>query len=154
MEKNIFLKALPYWVGIIIVAVLGSIFVNIGMDWFDLLEKPSQWVSNFIIPLVWSVIYIAFAIIIFLWLKNDNISKKINILLIINGALNIVWCLIYFSFNSLFIGNIFIILNLIASIILWIEIFNVKNLYGYILCIYPLWLCIATTLNLATWILN
>ena len=154
MEKNIFLKALPYWIGIIVVAILGSIFVNLGMNWFDLLEKPSQWVSNFIIPVVWSVIYIAFAIIIFLWLKNDNISKKINILLIINGALNILWCLIYFTFNSLFIGNIFIILNLIASIILWIEIFKVKNLYGYILSIYPLWLCIATTLNLATWILN
>ena len=38
---------------IILVAVLGSVFVNLGMEWFNSLTTPSQWLPNFIIPIVW-----------------------------------------------------------------------------------------------------
>jgi tryptophan-rich sensory protein len=51
-------------VSILVVAVLGSIFVNLGMDWFNSLIRPSQWIPNIIIPIVWTVIYITFGIIL------------------------------------------------------------------------------------------
>ena len=56
--------------------------------------------------------------------------------------------------NGLFVGNIVIIINLILGIILLINIYKQKQLYGFNLSIYPVWLSIATTLNLALWILN
>ena len=74
--------------------------------------------------------------------------------MIINGALNILWCLLFFTLKLTFVGNIAIIINLIAGIILWIAIWNEEKLYSYILAIYPVWLAIATTLNTALWILN
>lgn len=139
---------------IVIVAVLGSIFVNLGMDWFNSLNKPSQWIPNWVIPVVWSIIYVTFAVILLRWANKEEIPKSTKVLLIGNGILNILWCLAFFTLNLTFIGNIVIVLNLIAGIALWVNIFIQKPIYSYWLSIYPIWLSIATTLNLALWILN
>ena len=148
------LKSVIILASIILVAVLGSIFVNLGMDWFNSLNKPSQWIPNILIPIVWTIIYLTFATILLIWNNKKEIPTSTNILLIINGILNILWCLIFFTLKMTFLGNIIIILNLIASILLWQEIYTHSKAYAYILLIYPIWLSIATTLNTALWILN
>lgn len=154
LNKNQIIKIILSFSVILAVAVLGSIFVNIGMDWFNMLKKPSQWIPNIVIPIVWTIIYSLFAIVNFIWIKNDNIPKSTLILMVINAVLNVLWCLTFFALKLTFIGNIVIILNLIAGIILLTNIFKQKKIYGYILSIYPIWLSVATTLNLALWILN
>lgn len=154
MNKNQIKNTIISTVFILLVAVLGSVFVNLGMDWFNSLNKPTQWIPNIVIPIVWTIIYLAFAIINYLWIKKSEIPKNIIILMVINGILNVLWCLIFFTLNLTFIGNIAIILNLIAGIVLWINILKVERIYAYVLSIYPIWLSIATTLNLALWILN
>ncbi|MBQ3047525.1 MAG: tryptophan-rich sensory protein, partial [Clostridia bacterium] len=55
--KNKTFQIILSFILIIIVAVLGSIFVNIGMPFFNSLTKPSQWISNILIPIVWTIIY-------------------------------------------------------------------------------------------------
>ena len=152
--KNNVLRIVSVVLPILLVAVLGSIFVNLGMDWFDDLIKPSQWIPNWVIPVVWTVIYVAFAVVLLIWSNKEEIPKSTKILLILNGILNILWCLVFFTLKLTFIGNIVIILNLIAGIALWVNIFIQKPTYSYWLSIYPIWLSIATTLNLAMWILN
>lgn len=148
--KRIISVVLP----IVIVAVLGSIFVNLGMDWFNGLDKPTQWIPNWIIPVVWTVIYITFAVVLLKWTSKEDLKKSTIALLVANGILNILWCLVFFTLNQTLLGNIVIILNLIAGIALWVNIFTQKKNYAYWLAIYPIWLSIATTLNLALWILN
>ncbi len=154
MERNQIVKIIVSFVVIALVAALGSIFVQIGIDWFNALRKPTQWVPNIVIPIVWTVVYITFAVINFIWIKNDDIPTSTIVLMLINAVLNVLWCLIFFTLKLLFLGNIVILLNLIAGFVLIINIFENKKLYGYILSIYPIWLSIATTLNLALWILN
>lgn len=154
MEISQTKKIIISFIAIISVAVLGSVFVYIGMDWFNSLNKPTQWVPNVVIPIVWTVIYSAFAVINFIWFKNGDVPTSTVVLMIINGVLNALWCLTFFALNLLLIGNIVIVLNLIAGFALIIDIFKHKQLFGYILSIYPIWLSIATTLNLALWILN
>ena len=66
LNKNQIVKIVVSSVVILLVAVLGSIFVNIGMTWFNNLVKPSQWLANILIPIVWTVIYSTFAVINFL----------------------------------------------------------------------------------------
>jgi len=150
-KLNKFLKiVLP----IIVVAGLGSIFVMLGMDWFVTLNKPSQWVPDFVIPIMWTIIYISFAIILWRWTDKAKLTSKTKVLLIINGVLNILWCLFFFTLKQTLGGNIAIILNLIFAILLWIDINKQEKIYSYILSIYPIWLCLATTLNTAIWILN
>ncbi|MBR4003431.1 MAG: tryptophan-rich sensory protein [Clostridia bacterium] len=155
LNKNQIVKVVISSVVILLVAVLGSVFVNIGMTWFNNLVKPSQWLANILIPIVWTVIYSTFAVINFLWIKNDDdIPTNTTILMVINAVLNVLWCLVFFTFKQLFLGNIFIILNLIFGFTLIINILKQRTLYAYILSIYPIWISIATTLNLALWVLN
>ena len=154
MERNQIIKIVLSFVVIALVAALGSIFVQIGMDWFNALRKPTQWVPNIVIPIVWTVVYIAFAVINFFWLKNDDIPTSTIVLMLINAVLNVLWCLTFFTLKQLLLGNIVILLNLIAGFALVVDIIKNKKLFGYILSIYPIWLSIATTLNLALWILN
>lgn len=152
--KNNVLRIISVVLPIVLVAVLGSIFVNLGMDWFNELTKPTQWIPNWIIPVVWTVIYITFAVVLLIWSNKEEIPTVTKILLITNGILNILWCLVFFTLKQTFLGNIVIILNLIAGIALWVNIFLQKKNYAYWILIYPIWLCLASTLNLALWILN
>ena len=150
MKKNKFLYILISTLSVIAVAGLGSLFVNLGMQWFNSLNKPSQWVPNFVIPIVWSVIYLITIVVLALWINYGKLPVKTMILFILNGVFNVLWCLLFLTL----LGNITIILNLILSIILLLDIFSQNKFYGYLLTIYPIWLCIATSLNLAMWILN
>lgn len=141
-------------ISIVLVAVLGSVFVNLGMEWFNSLAKPSQWIPNIVIPIVWSVIYLLAIICNIILIKQEKINKTLLTRLILNGIFNILWCLVFFTLNLTFIGLITIIINLILGWFLWINLQKTENLLTKILIIYPTWLSIATTLNLALWILN
>ena len=139
---------------ILLVAVLGSVFVNLGMDWFATLNKPDKFVTNFIIPVMWTLIYGIFAVVLCLWVGNENLTTKTKFWLIVNGALQVLWCLLFFTFNQTLLGLIAIVLLLISAYILIIDIYKQKPIYAYVCAIYPVWVSIATTLNLALWILN
>ena len=76
---------------IIVVAGLGAMFVMLGMDWFGTLNKPNQWIPDFIIPIMWTIIYTSFAIILWRWTDKSKLTTKTKILLIINGVLNVLW---------------------------------------------------------------
>ena len=147
-------KILITVLSIVLVAVLGSIFVNIGMDWFNLLNRPSQWIPNVVIPIVWTIIYIVFGVVLSFWIFNSTIPRAVVVWLIINGVLNVLWCLVFFTLELTFVGNIVIILNLISAVVLFLQIYNKKRWYAIATAIYPIWLCLATSLNLALWILN
>lgn len=139
---------------ILIVAGIGSIFVNLGMDWFNTLLKPSEWVPNFVIPIMWTIIYILFAILLSISIKNKSLSTNVVILSIINGVLNIFWCLVFFALNQLLLGNIIIIINAFFGTLLVNEIVKNNKWYYFLSVIYPIWLYLATSLNTALWILN
>lgn len=139
---------------ILIVAILGSVFVNIGREWFASLTRPSQFVPDFIIPIVWTIIYTLFAIVLCLWASKEELTIKTKVLLAINAILNVLWCLLFFALNQTLWGLISIVLLMISSYVLVIEINKQKPIYSYILLVYPIWVSIATCLNLSLWILN
>ena len=150
MKKNIVI----YIVAIIFVAGLGTLFTQLGMGWYETLQRPTEWVPSFLIPIVWTVIYLAFAVILYKWQSNKDLTTENNVLLVINGVLNVLWCLVFFTLRQILLGNIIIIINALFALRLMFEICKEKALYGLILSIYPIWLCIATSLNTALWILN
>lgn len=152
--ENKTLRIILIFVFIALVAGLGSVFVFLGSDWFNSLITPREWVPNIVIPIVWTVIYLTFAIVFFFWEKGSGVPKDIYVWGIVNGILNVVWCLVFFTFNQLLLGLIAIIFNLVAGWIFWKKIHTQNKIYGRILIIYPLWLSVATALNLALWILN
>lgn len=151
--KNNF-KYLLIILSIALIAGLGSVFVNLGMNWFNKLIKPSQWIPNFVIPIAWTIIYLSFIVILILILKNNTFNKITISLLIINGILNVLWCLIFFTLQQTLLGNIIIILNSFFATLLLINLLKYNKWYINILWIYPIWIFLATSFNLALWILN
>ncbi len=139
---------------ILVVAIFGSTFVNLGMDWYDSLIKPTQWIPNFVIPLVWTVLYLLFAIILSVLSKQNLLTTKDNYLSIANAVFNILWCLIFFTLNQLLIGNIIIIINAFIGTLLLVSLSKIDKKYISLLWLYVIWLLIATSLNVALWILN
>lgn len=154
MKKDKIIKYANPILAIALVVLLGSIFTNKGLDWLDTLNKPNEWLKEYIIPIIWSIIYLLFTIYLLYLTNKEKINKKLLILLIINGVFNVLWCFVYFTLKNILLGQIVIIINLVVSILLLIEIFKNNKIWGYILLIYPTWLTIATCLNLAIWILN
>ena len=150
MKKNIIITL----ISILAIAILGTIFAQIGMGWFDGLIKPKEWIPSFIIPIVWTVIYLLFTYVLIKWQNIKPLTKENIILLVINGVLNVLWCLVFFTLNQLFLGNIVIIINTLFGLRLYFEICKEDANSGLIISVYPIWLCIATTLNIALWILN
>ena len=150
MKKNIVITV----ASIVGVAVLGTIFAQLGMGWFDGLNKPTEWIPSFVIPIVWTVIYLLFGYVLIKWQSKTPLTKENIILLIINGVLNVLWCLVFFTLNQLLLGNIVIVINALFGIRLYLEICKEDAMSGLLISLYPIWLCIATTLNIAVWILN
>lgn len=141
-------------VSVIAVAALGAMFTQFGMEWYDTLKKPSQWIPSFIIPIMWSVIYLSFIVVLYLWQKKKPLTTENIVLLGINGFLNVLWCLVFFTCKSLIVGNVVIVVNALFAIRLLFEICKESSIYGLWLSVYPIWLCVATTLNIAVWVLN
>lgn len=143
-------------IGIIIVAVLGSVFTSLGQQWYSTLQRPSEWPPAFLFAVVWTVVYIITFFTLCNTVKEQNSDvKKLIVLAIVNGVLNILWCLVFFTLQQLFLGVVIIVLNLAAAILLICEVKKQsKPLWYYLMLIYPIWVGIATTLNTAVWILN
>ena len=137
-KKSTIVNIVIELVSIVIVAGLGTLFVNLGNSWFDALRKPTEWIPNILIPIVWTVIYLTAGVILFLWIKKEGaLDRKFTILFSINGILNILWCLLFFTFNQIFIGLIIILVNLLFSIKLIFQLSKYNMVYSYILGIYP-----------------
>lgn len=155
MKKENIIKYGNPILAVLIVAILGTIFTNVGLDWLiTTLEKPKMWLNEAIIPIVWSIIYTSYAIYLIYIVYKDKMHKTLLSYLVINGILNILWCLVFFSLKNILLGLVIININLLSSFFLIIEIFKTNKKWGYYLMIYPTWLTIATCLNLAIWILN
>lgn len=155
MNKNNLIKNILLSFGsVLIVAGLGTLFTQLGMLWFDSLIKPDKWIPDYVIPIVWTVIYACVAVVLFLWSQKEGVPNQVVVLFVINGLLNVLWCLIFFTLNSLFLGVVFILLNLVFAIYLLMSVEKYRPLYARAILIYPVWLLIATSLNLAVWILN
>ena len=152
--ENKTLKIISIFVFIAVIAGLGGLFVFLGSSWFNSLTVPTEWIPNIVIPIVWTVVYIAFAVVFFFWVKGGDVPRQVLIWGIINGILNVLWCLVFFTLRQLFLGMVIITTNAIFAWLLITAIFKRNKLFAGILLIYPIWLNIATSLNLATWILN
>lgn len=151
--KNKTLSYLIATVYIALVATLGGIFTSMGVDMLDTLNLPSQWIGGTVISIVWTIIYISLALYLILLIYSDKLTTKTIILVAVNGLFNVLWCLVFFALNSLLGGLVLIVVNAILAILLAIDAIRTHPYYSYTV-IYPLWVTIATTLNLAVWILN
>lgn len=152
--KNTLLSYILILGSIAIVAGLGTLFVQLGMPWYNGLNKPSEFVPNWVVPTMWTIIYVMFAIILCIWVSKETLPMEIIGLLVFSGILNILWCLVFFTLHQLLWGVVIILA--VALLAYWLvgSIAKRCKLYGYLLFVYPIWTSIAFCLNACLWILN
>lgn len=139
---------------------LGSIFVSSSITtWYAFLNKPFFSPPAFVFGPVWTFLYILLAV--FYWrlgkiitLENLALIKNIKGIFILQLVLNYMWTPVFFGLRSIFGGLILLILlDLLVFYMTWM-CFKLDKICFYISLLYLLWLLFATSLNIATFILN
>ena len=156
--KKFFLK---YWKPILIsfgsvflVSLLGGLFVDSDSVWFNSLIKPEFYPPNWLFSVMWTLLYLLVAIGLLLLIVNKKLTKKLTFLYIMNGVLNIVWNIVFWTFENLFLGVIVLVILIIFAYFLIKELYLVQKPSFYLTLPYFVWLFFAFLLNYSIYFLN
>lgn len=139
-------------------AVLGSVFTNMGLDWYAGLQKPELTPPNSWFGPVWTIIYVLAAVsAITFWEHFDMFKMKywwINGLFRLNLALNIFWSYIFFVQQEIFVA--FIEMNVLnfTTLVLILLLWPISRKASLLLVPYFVWVGFATVLTYQLWVLN
>ena len=144
---------------VLAVAILGSYFTSLTMDWYNALKLPKIAPAGAFIGMVWTIIFILLAISALIYFNHANVSNTksytlILVLFIINAILNIAWSYIFFASKmpgSALLELVFLDLSVFLLIIF---IWPISILSALLLVPYGLWVTFAGYLNYLIWVLN
>jgi tryptophan-rich sensory protein len=142
---------------VIVVSLLGSLATSSGMSWYNQLSSPRIAPPGGVIGLVWTILFMLIAVAVLVFWNSPTRSRNFYLilgLLIANGLLNILWCVLFFALHSP-AGALVEIFVLNFTIVFLIALFWRSSLWSAILFIpYFLWVSFATYLNYLFWRLN
>jgi tryptophan-rich sensory protein len=157
MTKSQFLKLflsviLPVGIG----GIAGLFTAEAVPGWYATLNQPSFNPPNWIFGPVWTTLYLAMGISLFLvWKENYSRERNIAIVVfLIQLALNFAWSLIFFHFKMIGLALVEIILLWISILSMLFLFYRIKPVAAYINIPYLLWVAFATMLNASYYILN
>jgi len=157
MDKTKFFKLL---VSLILPVGLGSlagIFTAKAIpEWFDTLAKPSFNPPSYLFGPVWTVLYILMGISLFLIWNTPKTERRQKALTVFGLQLffNFWWSILFFSFHTIFLSVIDILLMWLLIIYMIILFKRIKPIAAYLQIPYLLWVTFATVLNISIWYLN
>jgi tryptophan-rich sensory protein len=124
--------------------------------WYYLLQKPSFNPPNWLFAPVWTTLYIMMGISLYLVWKQSykrNISFELNLFLF-QLVLNILWTIIFFGLNEIFIAFLEILLLWVSIIICIIYFYRINKTAAYLMVPYIFWVSFASILTFSIWKLN
>lgn len=152
--KTTVINVLIALLSVAIVGVVGRLLTDTNSAWFIGLNKPSEFVPSLVFTIMWSLIYLCFAAVVFMLLQRRQTEVSTIVLLILTGIFQWLWSLVYFRFHSLLLGLVVLIVLAGLAIALLTNLAKKDKVYLYILTIYPTWLTLATFINLSLWAIN
>ncbi len=108
---------------VFIVSVIGKLFSNIGMEWYDTLNKPALTPPRWVFGVVWPLIFLMTAVAaIAVWqtFARDGIFWTIIILFCVNATLNLSWSYLFFYKHMIFAS---VICSLLLTLVTYALIF-------------------------------
>lgn len=140
-------------VSVILVASIGSLFIDADANWFVNLAKPEFYPPSWLFGVMWSIIYALIAVgLASVLIKGGN--KKVYILYIINGVLQILWNIVFFGNGNLALGVIVLTFLVIVAYLLLKELYAINKFAFYFTLPYFVWLLFAFALNYGIYFLN
>ena len=152
--KTVLINLACALLSVAVVGLVGRLLTDTNSAWFIALRKPSEFVPSLVFTIMWSVIYLCFGAVVFLLLQHGQMDRSTLTLLILTGVAQWLWSLVYFRLHSLLLGLVVLVLLAALAILLFANLLKKNKLYAYILAIYPMWLTLATFINLSLWAIN
>ena len=160
MRKPVFrLAGLVFWVGICFFVAWTGALVSPGIapsDWYDALNKPAWNPPDWVFGPVWTALYTMMGVAA--WLVWDRfgfwMARTALAAFLIQLVLNGLWSRIFFGMQEPGWAFFQILLLLAAIAITTILFFRKKNMAGWLMVPYMLWVGYASTLNGAIWLMN
>jgi len=138
--------------------VLSGIFTADSVEtWYATLIKPSFSPPDIAFPVVWSALYIAMAIAVYIvWYRRKQYqeAKKALWFFVLQLVLNYSWTAIFFGLKSPGLALVWIVLLLAAIITTMIYFWRVSYISFWIMMPYLIWVIFATVLNASIFSLN
>jgi tryptophan-rich sensory protein len=126
-------------------------------SWYSLLNKPFFTPPSWVFAPVWTVLYLLMGISLWLFIREEQSpeSRRKGILLwSAQLFFNAIWSVAFFAFQSPLAGLIIILILLVLIILTMRSFYPVSRPAAYLLIPYICWVCIATCLNGAIWLMN
>ena len=142
---------------VILVAALGSHFSVMNRGWYDALNKPSFQPPNWVFGVVWTALFILFAIsLILIWNTQPHTRLHCVIMAaaVLNGILNVAWSALFFGNKLIFLAIYDAALLCLSVILMMILAWPISRLGSLLLIPYAIWTAFATFLTWAIYRLN
>ena len=124
--------------------------------WYASLNKPSFNPPSYLFGPVWTALYILMGVSMFLIWNTPKTELRQKALAIFGIQLffNFWWSILFFSFHTVFLSVIDILIMWFLIIYMITLFKKIKPVAAYLQIPYLLWVSFATVLNISIWYLN
>lgn len=145
-------------IAVFLAGLIGSLVTDPAIStWYAGLRKPFFQPPNWLFGPVWTALYLAMAIALFLVWRQGWSLPRVRTGLILFGVqllLNSLWSVLFFGLRSPLTALIEIFLLWVTILLTMIVFFELSTIAGILLVPYLLWTSFATILNAAIVYLN
>jgi benzodiazapine receptor len=138
--------------------IIGALFNSFSINtWYAHINKPEFTPPNWVFAPVWISLYLLIGIALYLvWTAGTTLKLKQTALILfsIQLILNAFWSYCFFFLQSPLYGFIEIVVLWIFIVLTTVWFFRIKQLAGFLLLPYGLWVSFAAVLNFSIWQLN
>lgn len=139
-------------------AAIGSLPISFwgGIAWQNTLDKPFFAPPDWLFAPAWTVLFLLMAIAFFLaWEKWPEKGAKVAVYLYLAQiVLNVLWNYVFFAARLILPGFIELLVLLVVVAATTYAFYRVDRRASWLMVPYLLWLCFASALNGALWLLN
>lgn len=157
MKKQSIIDIAIFIISAELVGVVSALLSGGFGDFYEKFTPPPLLPPSWLFPVVWTILYALMGFSAYLISSSDaNQTDKTKALAIywIQLAVNFLWSIVFFRFESLW-GAVVVILVLLALIIAMIAAFRKINPLAALLNVpYLLWVAFATYLTIAVAVIN
>jgi translocator protein len=141
------------------VAALGEIVIGPALHgWYLMLSKPAITPPGWVFAPVWTALYVMMGVAAWLvWLQRYADPVRVRLALgfyALQLSLNLLWSMVFFGLHSIILGQIEILLLLVAIGFTTAAFRRFSTLAAWLMTVNFLWVAFGAVLNLAFWLEN
>ena len=154
MEK---LKKIIFFVSVLAIFMVSGFLLGRNTDFYNEINKPVFAPKGIVFSIVWVFLFVIqsyYITHIFYNYRNNNEGKKLFILLIINGIINILYMPVFFIFESIFGGFVISLLLFVSTLLIVYKSKQILIKEWYLEIPYLLWTTFALVLSTSIYLMN